>query len=158
MATTTFETIREQQEALMEALTPNRHASTPFRVAREELDFRAWAENNPVACFRRFSIRTIGPNDPAEVTSLDVEEITSEVEVLIAYPKHLAKYGPENLQDMDDLINQDEFQVRDAIGSKGYSNWVSGQSDANETAFREDGENVTFLNVSIELRYYRAMS
>lgn len=156
--TTTIETIRENMETLIHALTPTSHAQVKFRVERGEVPFREWCQANPTASFRRYAIEQTGRSEPGEVTNLDIEEVRTELEIMVAYPKEWGRYGPQNIQDLRDTLDADAMQLRNAVGHKGNADWVAGQHDARDSHVFEDGSPVAFLVITLDTAYYRSMA
>lgn len=66
---TTAAAIRDAMIAIVEALTPATHAGDRFHAHRELMPIREWAEANPGACLRRFSIRALGQPRSAVVSN-----------------------------------------------------------------------------------------
>jgi hypothetical protein len=158
MSTTTAALIRDRMLSLVDALTPMTDA-TRFRHFREEGDFRAWAQSQPTACLRRFSILDVGQYRPALVSNTDVELRRALFETVIAYPMS-GRFGRNQLG-VEDVIEQDMHQVEHTIGMRGYGNftaasgaeaaWVEG-----ETA-REVAGRVRLLVIVQTFEFYRSM-
>lgn len=153
-ARTTPTAIREQQEAVVAGLAPASRSGVPFVRYRNEMDFRAWAERKPHACFRKFSIREVGGN-PGEYTDGQIEHRTATMELVIAYPKLWAGYGNSGRQGMMDIIREDRQRIDNAIGLYGARNYVSGQHICDARAGIEEGDGVVFLVFDLEVQYHQ---
>ncbi len=117
---TTFQTIRAQQVALIEAIMPARMATKRFSRHRDRLPITPWIEQNPTSAFRRFDVRM----------TLDLEQMpTSDgnlalwrhgVDVVVGYPRQ------DTDRDRDDLLTSDLGQIDKAIGLYGGSDYSAG--------------------------------
>ena len=116
----TVAAIRDTMGTAVKAIDPLLLTGNRFREHPLRDDFRTWAEQNPQAAFRVFSIRRSAPIGPAQVTNTDVEWVDPELECVIAYPRDF-RGGPQMVLDRDDLIESDGRQIRDTIGTNGYS-------------------------------------
>lgn len=154
-ATTTIDAIRDAFETSIEAISPSNHSSVGFRVSLGEVSFREWAEAHPDAALRRFSILRVGSVEPGEVSDASVEEKLATLELVVAYPKQMALYGVENVRDMQALMQSDAAKINEAIGGSGYASWPSGLIDCQEIDTIEDGDAVSFLVHSFEIRFYK---
>lgn len=153
-STTTFETIRENMEALIQGLTPNNLARERFHVERGEMELRDWAEKNKPASLRRFAIVEAGARENGEVHNYSNREVYCSVQVIVAYPNDF-RYGSQNIQDRADVIEADAYQIRDTIAD--LSSYVSGQRDADDVSHEiEDGEAATFLIINFDVVYFRS--
>jgi hypothetical protein len=157
MATTTVAAIRDQMIGLVQALTPSSLSAVKFRVDRAELDFREWAAANPASALRRFAITDVGSSEPAEVSNTDVEWRYVTFELVVAYADS-GRYGRDYQRDELDVIEQDQHQIEDTIGLRGYGNVTDAtfMRDGSETS-REKLGAVTFLVVRERLGYYRSV-
>ena len=159
--TTSLETIRENMETQMEALTPTKLAQVPFRVARGMGDFETWAEKENTACLRRYMILDNTNDDGPQTTDTLIEYREGLFDVVIAYPKTMGTYGAQNIQDADDLIRADIEQLDgvSGIGLVSYGSYVSGQhrSDIIGREIDRDGESVIFARLSVAVEYYRSV-
>lgn len=153
---TTLEAIRDEQIALVEALTPTLHSSRRFRVSRDEIEFRDWAIANPGDCWRRFAIQDLWTYEVPEVSGGDEVFEPTNVEVVIAYPKDPALYGVDNLRDMRDMIRTDANLVADSIGMWGTGN-MSDSTAVRESLDYEIGEAVVFAVATYRVYFYRAI-
>ncbi len=164
MAATTPDAIRDRAIAVVEALTPAL-GSPGFRAWRNEGkgDFQAWCEANPAACTRRVQIRTVGRSITPAVSNADVEQHECVMRVLVAYAQD-ARFGNGQSLDRDDAMDQDAFQIDEALGMLSRNNFSSAV-DASypdamwlEGSVRERivGESVDFIDLEFVYLYYRA--
>lgn len=158
--TTTATAIRNSIEARIAALTPAVHAGQPFRAHRHERPIREWAEQNPSACLRRFSVRWVGPIPPALVTNTDVEQVERAIEVVVAYPTDW-RHGGKQLVDLDEVASDDARLIADCVGTNGAAAMALVTTSATVVT-DTDGENlepgpvVTFGVVRLRAYYYRS--
>lgn len=154
--TTTFDAIRDRQIELIQSLLPERLSAEGFRVAQDAGDFEEWAESTAAGCFRRFTIRDLFTYEIVTSDS-DVELVRTAAQVLIAYPKTWAKYGPANVRDAMDLARQDMHQIDQAIGPCAYGSYVAGQHGATEPDFTvEVGGPVIFSRLTYQIEFTRS--
>ncbi len=158
--TTTLEAIRDRMISRIEALTPSLLAGTKLKKHKAEEPFRAWAEKSPNSALRRFSILTIGDQEPPVTSDLFIEERNGAFEVLIAYPKRWGAYGAANQRDAEDFINADLALIdgRSGIGHAAYGGYVDGQHSAYINSSIIEGEAVLFSRLVITVTYYRSVS
>ena len=156
--TTTIKAIREAQESAVLALSPQSLAGDAFHIHDRQEDFRTWCEANPKAAFRRFAISNVVTAEPTYSDHRqDIE--ASRLEVLIAYPKLVAKFGAQGYQTAMDLMRQDMHKVATAIGERGQSAWVSGQGAAVVTSRSiEDAGALWFVKVEVDVMYALTVS
>lgn len=161
MATTTPAAIRDRAIAVVKALTPTSLSGDEYIPYRNEGDgdFRAWAETNPPACFRRFQIRTTGGTETPPVSNFDFEEHQVTLQVICAYPQ-TARYGEDQSLDRDDVMDEDAFQIDKALGMQGGDNFTPATSaDAcwigGSPRDREVGDGVDFLILTFVYIYKR---
>jgi hypothetical protein len=156
--TTTFEAIRDAQLVVIEALTPSQHADKPFRRHREAVEFMAWIAANPKACFRRLQALSNFDMEQGPTADGSVEGCRHSMELRIAYPLSMGKYGAANQLDMEDLMKQDLHQIDAAIGLNGGANYVSSQHDCRKTAQAVlEAEGARVLSMTYELFYDRSV-
>lgn len=156
--TTTPGTIRDRMLVLIEAIVPAVHAGQRFRAHREQLSFRAWAEANPAACLRRFTVRSAGATTQARVTSTQYEQVEDDFVIEIAYPND-ARHGAKPALGVDDVVASDAVKVEAAVG-------VSSADSALKLAasifrpgdvIRDDAGAVTFLSITYRVEYARSL-
>lgn len=151
--TTTIEAVRETLEAAVHALDLGRPR---FRVERGEVDFREWAARNPSACHRRFSLRRVGEVGAGEVVNAQLRELEMQLELVVAYPHQLARYGPDNRQDLDDAIAGDAEALRDVVGVEGFGTYPAGSWPLDDPWSVDEGDGVSFLTMPLTIRLYRS--
>lgn len=124
MSTTTFAAIRSQIETVMLALTPATASQLKFRRAPRREPLRDWASKNTGdRAVRKWELLRGDQRDPL---SLDPSEYACEIDgtLTVAYPTLLGIYGANELDSLEDVIEADAHQIRDAIFSAG--NYVAG--------------------------------
>jgi hypothetical protein len=138
--TTTATLIRDRIVTVIRALTPTYDTGVKYIPFNNELDadFRKWANENAPAADRRFQVRDTGDDETPEVTNHDVEEEFVSFDVLVAYPQ-TNRWGSENALDRDDVMRQDQDQIKQAIGMDGAANFASPYPDA---CFRPESSNI----------------
>jgi len=152
--TTTLAAIRDEQIAIVQALTPSDLAHVPFRVALDERDFREWAQAEPVAAFRRFAIVDRWTYTTPEADGGDVTWEPTEVDVMVAYPRDY-RYGTGNSRSREDVMRADRAQIDYAIGAWGAEN----MSDSSATLIAtrvEEYPAVAILAMTLRVFYYRS--
>lgn len=156
MPTTTIKLIREQQQTLVNALTPASHSGVKFRDYSDQQPFEDWAEATPQGCLRRYAIKDLFSYEDVAVSDMSSEDIRTSLELVIAYPRD-ARYGLQNEEHMRDVIREDMHQIDTAIGARGYGDYVSGQSGCwMREPELEEGEAVWFLRTPLEILFRRA--
>ncbi len=155
---TTAAAIRDAMIALVEDITPATHAADKFHAHLEQADFRDWAQSNPGAALRRFSIRSLGQFEAALVSDTRVEETGDTFEIVVAYAPN-GRHGTKFLTDLDDAIESDQVKIHAVIGPPGYASFTAPATVMHSESFaREDGTGVTFSVVRYSVRWYRAVS
>lgn len=159
MPTTTYAAIRDEQARLIETITPTSASQVKFQREEGRMDFRQWAQANPNACFRRFSIMGSNRFEGPLVSNTDIETQRTDTIITIAYPKQYAKYGAENIRDLQDMVEEDIVSIDDTIGHRGQNNFLGGQSFCNRTddAPVDDGGAVWFVTLTFETEFHRAV-
>ncbi len=122
MATTTPGTIRDVLIALVAAATPDAHTQDRFRAYDEDAskadDFASWAEQNPTACLRRFSIMfDHAVTIPDVCDGVTGERVRQTFRFEIAWP-NTNRNGTR--KGMADIIAGDMRKVRGTIGYAGF--------------------------------------
>lgn len=149
--------IRENQETLIEAIDPDSLSGVRFRVSRELMDFRQWAEKHPKASLRRFSIADVGEMAPPTISSSKLEQMAQPIEVVVAYPKASALYGKQGSPDCRDIMREDRVDICSAIGIRGFANHLAGQNDCIDIDTEiEEGDAVWFLVNRFTVHFARA--
>ena len=153
--TTTLTTIRNAQSALIAALEPSLLSSRKFR-ARSESDLAEWAEKNPSAALRVFTIDDESSYEPPLSSNNDSEQVIANLVVRVSYPRD-QRYGLSNENSMRDMMREDMHQIDTAIGHRGAVGYVSGQnSSLAESKDIEEGDTVDFLIMTYEVIFRRA--
>jgi hypothetical protein len=155
LATTTYEAIRDEQLALIQALTPDSFAGEPFLEALDEIDFRVWADEHP-DCMRRFTIGPLEEEIPPVVSNQDVEESDGEQTVLVAYPND-HRYGSDNSRDRADVMRQDEVKIRKEIGPIGRGNYSVDVATPWLRTEYEEMDAVVIMAISFRVLYRRSI-
>lgn len=158
---TTFETIRDAQIAVIQALTPSVQAGRLF-IKHREGDFMSWVEANPKACWRRFQIAHNLDIEQGPTADGSLEACSHTEELRIAYPLQFGKYGADNERDLDDAIASDLHQIDAAIGLNGGANYVSNQDLCQKQAqavIDVEGENgkARVLSITYLVQYDRSV-
>jgi len=86
MSVATPGAIRDAIIARVASLVPPMHSSVRYVAHREEIDFRRWADANPGAALRRYTVETIGDTTDPVVSSTLLERVTESMELVVAYP------------------------------------------------------------------------
>lgn len=141
---------------LVENVTPAIHAGTAFVRFREQFDFRTWAEGNPQACLRRFSIK-YSSREPAAVSTTLVEENSYTFEVAIAYPVS-GRFGADGLDDLEDTITSDLRKIYAVIGPPGYASFTAPATVIDAGDDRETSGPVMFGVMRFRVDFYRSLA
>lgn len=160
-STTTIETIRDALETQIAAIEPSTASGVPLRLSRGDEDFRAWAQGNPAACLRRYTIEQEGETEEGEIRTGSVEEFRVALTIVAAYPHMFGAYasaGLENYQDVLDMIEEDAESIQSVAGMTGNANYPAGSHPLSDDYEIEAGEGVTFLVMTLAIRYYRSTS
>lgn len=160
--TTTFKLIRNQMVTVLEALTPatlNRPENKFRRLPDKTVTLEAWAlEHGADNGFRKFDIRRTGSFTDPEVLDPTANRRTLEATVTVAYPLNFGLYGANDIDDLEDTIDSDVVQIRDALFSSG--NYLSGQLATIVTVEDTDraDDRVWFQRFLLEITYYNAQT
>ena len=120
MALTTFDAIREDQYTAIVGITPTSMSGTRFVAAEEDADdFREWAEANPQAALRRFTINELGEEIDGPI--LDAARVFVTAEIVVAYPI-AGKYGTPKRRMREKVMREDHAAIEAAAGVLGYGN------------------------------------
>ncbi len=155
MATTTYEAMRATMIAQIEAIAPTSFDNAPFRVNRAEMDFRAWAADNPTACMRRFAVVDLFDYEPPETSNEDVEWIVGTQEILVAYPND-NRYGGANRRDQRDIVREDMYAIDNVVGHRGTRNYTDGHAVLDAWNLELD-EGVSILALTFTFRFWRSV-
>lgn len=158
-ATTTPTAVRDAIVAVIAGLTPTTAAGDRFIAHREETPVRDFAAANPGACFRRCSVRWVGPVTPPTVTNTDVELVERSLDVDVAYPASW-RGGGDQLATLDDVIAEDLRVIANAVGTNGRANLTAlpaGSVTVITSAEEPIGLGPIWIGrVSLIARYYRS--
>lgn len=161
--TTTFEAIRDNQCALIEALTPTARADIKLRRHRDGA-FMDWVEKNPGACLRRFQILSNFDIEQGPTADGSIESCVHTIDLRIAYPNDMGKYGAENDRDQEDFMLLDLHLIDATIGLNGGTNYVTNQDlcrkqsqSVIEVAGPREGESARVLSVIYLIQYDRSV-
>lgn len=159
MITTTYAAIRDRQIRLIEALVPAVIPKARFRRGHQHIPLKTWASTQGVgsAALRRFEIVRNGVSDPPLLDPA-AREVREETLISVAYPTLAAHYGPDRLDDLEEIMRSDARQIRDVVFS--YANYLPGQSLAQVTILQPDRAfaPVWFQDFSVSLIYTEAQS
>lgn len=151
---TTLTAIIDEQIALIQALTPASLASDRFRVALDEMDLEDWADAEPQAAFRRFTIEDVTSYEVPEVSAADVTFEPCDVELTIAYPNDY-RYGKANRRARASVMREDRSQIDYAIGMWGTDNMSDSSAVLTDTTF-EALNAVTLMRLNFRIYFYRS--
>jgi hypothetical protein len=151
--TTTAAEIRDRMIAVITALTPSAMTLPRFQLYQHEGagDFLEWAQLQPAAALRRFSVRTVGEASEPLVSNTDVELVRQMFEVVVAYPQ-TSRYGGQLALDRDDVAEADRLQIRNAIGLNGGANFIAPYPPA---AFIEAMQSVAMVGAGVDFHIIR---
>ena len=156
--TTTFAAIRDNMVTVIQALTPASLPDTTFKRLPANHELRTWAlQNGSTAVFRRFQVLR-GGSEEAPLLDPDAFERNEAAFLSVASPAPPGLGGPDDLQDLDDIMRADARALRDAIFSA--DNYLAGQSLASVTIEAPDRSDdaVWFQDFTIQLIYLEAQS
>jgi len=161
MSLATAAAIRDRVRQLLGWVDPVSLIDTRLRDFRNEgaAEFRAWAEENVAACFRRFQVRNVGHDETPIISNTDYERRRLDLEVVVAYPQ-TNRAGSDNAMDRDDIIEEDWDQIDFNIGiaSRGNFGSTNDCTPLGCTKEIERGDGVDFLVVRAEFTYNRALA
>lgn len=159
MQTSTLAAIIDKMTAVIEGLTP---AASPVdaRFRRSPIKhkrLRSWCVNAKGSeVFRVFEVYRDGDRDDPGVMDPSATEINMPIRVTIAYPAELvALYGRDDLDDLEDVIESDARQIRDALFSP--SNLTDGGHQASIVrvlAPDRSDEKVYFQDLIVTAKYF----
>jgi hypothetical protein len=156
-AVTTVDLIRDRIIALIHALVPTSLVRDRFRVYRDEAeDFIAWAQATKAGALRRFQVVDTFDDAGAATSDTLVEERVATFEILVAYPQ-TARAGSEAGRDRVRMMREDQQQLENAVGLRGYGNFAGSYPNASwteGTAAREVRDGVDVLVIRQTMRFY----
>lgn len=164
MATTTAMTIRNTIAGLIEDISPSIHRQQKLRRHTEQLALRPWAEANPAACLRVFSVRFEGSTEPPAVNDTLVQEVRDTIEIVVAYPLDWRHGGGQTgqLLALDDVIADDARLIERTVGPPGYATLAGLVAPAcvmwEQANARDSGEFVAFSVLRYRCDYFRSLS
>lgn len=134
MTTTTLAAIRAKMATVIghprNGLIPTVVSNERFKRSPKNQPIREWALQNGALAFRRFEIRRSAKRIDPGMEDPSAYRVEQQVTVTVCYPvKILGKYGLNDLDDLEDLVEADTTQIRDALASSG--NLANGAHQAN---------------------------
>lgn len=158
--TTTVADIRATIVDTIKALVPTGITTPRFAPWQEDTlrtSFRLWSEKNPLAAFRRFSVRVLPGVEPAGVHDYNRRREVARLECVVAYPAD-HRYGALGAVSLDTILAADMALIVDAVGTKGYAT-ISPAAAAvvtDEGHTVEDLEACRFGVATFTCEYYRS--
>jgi len=107
--TTTVADIRATIVDTIKALVPTGITTprfTPWQEDTLRTSFRLWSEKNPLAAFRRFSVRVLPGVEPAGVHDYNRRREVARLECVVAYPAD-HRYGALGAVSLDTILAAD---------------------------------------------------
>jgi hypothetical protein len=156
---TTFALIRAGMVAAIRDLTPGTATEYDFALAPRSVLYRQWIAKAPVdTAVRRYIIERTGSFTDPERFDPAERDITVEATLTMAYPVALGLYGIEDFDSLEDVIEADQHQIRDALTASDH--YVSGQYAAEVTVDAPDrgDDKVWFATLSVLLRFAKSQS
>lgn len=152
MATTDIPAIRAQLITVIEALTPTRMAEIPFRRSIRRDPIAEVADRNS-AHFRKFEISQPGSGEEDQYINSTQIQRREPVSITVAYPLLSGFAGPDELDDLRDMMREDRRTLRDAIFDP--DNYLSGVNlfTPPVAEYIEDGAEVWFLVLTTDVVY-----
>ena len=120
MTTSTLAQILTKIRAVIVGCLPATLPDVRFmRPTEKHVPLREWALANAGSqCARKFEVKRFGPREDPGVIDPQAYYCNRQVLVEIAYPAELAAlFGREDLDDLEDVIEADALQIRDALFS-----------------------------------------
>lgn len=165
MAITTPGAIRDVLVALIAAATPDAYAER-FRAFDEDAlkadDFATWAEANPAAALRRFTVTfDHDVSIPDVCDAVTGERVRQTFRVEMAWPNKSNRYGSRN--GMADTIAMDMRKIRGTVGYAGfpltYAQHGSLCTVLSETPdLIQRGRAVTIGTIALTVEYWRTLT
>ena len=160
--TTTFKLIRNQIVSVIEALTPatlNRPENKFRRLPDKTMKLDEWclAHGND-GCFRKFDIRRTGGFGDPDILDPAALRRSFTATITVAYPVSFGLYGANDIDDLEDTIDSDVTQIREAVFSPG--NLLAGHIENRVTVEDTDrsDDRVWFQRFTVEVTYYNAQT
>ena len=155
--TATDSAIRDRVLTLIEEIVPTSLSHDRFIRYRNEGDgdFHSFAQTAPQ--IRRFQVRDTGDEQLPQVSNTLVEEIETEMLILVAYPQN-ARASKTNALGRDDVMGDDWKAINYAIGIAGRGNF-SGANDCTPlgcTKTIDRAGKVDFLTIKARFLYWRS--
>lgn len=119
MTTSTLAEIIAKIATVITALTPGALSAQRFDRAPRRYPLRLWApqQGASTATLRKFEINRVGPRQDPGVIDPTAYFVNRDVLVTVAYPVLPALYGRNDLDDLEDIVEADALQIRDALFS-----------------------------------------
>jgi len=159
-STTDFETMRDNMCTVLRALTPRRLSDRKFDQVTDEETLTALVERMPAeGLFRKFEILRAGERSLLSPTIINptAVEYQQAARLLVCYPVLKNLVGVEKLRDLEDLMDADAQQLRDALFAS--DNYVSGQSACWVEIGEPDRSTQVYVQAfNLRLDYYEAMN
>ena len=161
MAATTSAAIRDVLIAAVKALTPATLGHVPFKAHDQRsivgTEFQVWCDKNPTGAFRRFSITDDGNEQPVGASNTDVDRVTLEMEVTIAYPRD-HRYGAQQKLDAFDVMKSDLNQLSYAVGYRAFATLDAANATVlePERTRRVEGDACFFTVITVPFEFWRA--
>jgi len=113
---TTLAIVRDEQITAITAIVPLSIAyDHRFEVSEGSYDFRAWAQANPSAAFRRFDTEDAFADAVPDVFDGTRVYTPRAADVLVAYPRNY-QYGSQGLRSLDRVMREDMNTIVATLG------------------------------------------
>lgn len=160
MVTTTIAAVLGKIEAVLESLAPAAApVGVPFRRAGvKQLGIKEWCTRNAFGSevFRKFDSSRSGPRADPGLMDPSASFVNQTITVTVAYPARLpALYGRDDLDDMEDIVESDARQIRDAIFSP--SNLADAGHQASIVTIQDldrSNPDVWFQDFTVEVKFF----
>lgn len=165
---TTPEAIRDRIIDVITAITPRSLIGDRFRRYRNELGgrFQRWAESNAAGCLRCVQVRRIRQRNSAEVTNTDFAELRCSFLISVSYSQ-THRFGDDAALDRDDVIDEDIYDIDQAIGMNGRANFAppypdacwrqEGNGETSRIGETIEGDDVDIAQIFVSYSYRRAL-
>jgi glutamate/tyrosine decarboxylase-like PLP-dependent enzyme len=156
VATTTVALIRAQLVTVLEALTPSGLNAVKYRRAPKRHMLAQLAKGTS-SHTRLFAIQAAQKPEKAEFVSSTQKQFREQWDLIVAYPVLLSQAGVNEMDDLEDAIRADMFQIEDAVFSPGnYLSAVNRMDVVDSTI--EKGDGIWFARFVIEIDFYAAQT